>query len=131
MNIKFIDNLEPIFGDHNGDPISLKELHKRESINGEPITMIAVTRKQFNEDNLTKYREYIMNELGLPRFYHGLWSDGKNVEFDVLYAIPTSDNITIQEHLNKHNTINDGVPQVMGLIIDKNGVFKNIENFNI
>ena len=90
-----------MFGDHNGDPISLKELHKRESVNGDPITMIAVTRKQFNEINLAKYKEYVMNELGLPRFYHGV---------------------------NKHDTINDGLSQVMGLTIYKNGEFKNIKN---
>ena len=117
-----------MFGDHNGDPISLKELHKRESVNGDPITMIAVTRKQFNEINLTKYKEYVMNELGLPRFYHGVWSDGNNIEFDIVYAIPTDNNKVIQEHLNKHNAINDGLNQVMGLIIYKNGEFKNIKN---
>lgn len=128
MNIQFIDNLQPVFGDHNGNPISLKELHKRESVNGDPITMIAVTRKQFNEINLTKYKEYIMNELGLPRFYHGVWSDGNNIEFDILYTIPTDNNKVIQEHLNKHNIINDGLNQVMGLIIYKNGEFKNIKN---
>ena len=128
MNIQFIDNLQPVFGDHNGDTISLKELHKRESVNGDPITMIAVTRKQFNEINLAKYKEYVMNELGLPRFYHGVWSDGNNIEFDIVYAIPTDNNKVIQEHLNKHDAINDGLNQVMGLIIYKNGEFKNIKN---
>jgi len=128
LNIQFINNLQPVFGDQHGNHITLKELHERESVDEKPITMIAVTRKQFNENNLNRYREYIINELGLTRFYHGFWSDGNNIEFDVLYAIPTDNNKVIQDHLNKHDIINDGLNQVMGLIIYKNGGFKNIEN---
>ena len=86
LNIEFTDNLEPTFGDHNGNPISLKEIYEIESINNKPITMIAVTRKQFDERDLDRYRKYVTNELGLSRFYHGFWHDGDSIEFDILYA---------------------------------------------
>lgn len=128
MNIEFTDNLKPTFGDHNGNPISLKEIYEIESINNKPITMIAVTRKQFDERDLDRYRKYVTNELGLSRFYHGFWHDGDSIEFDILYAIPTNDKTTILEHLNKHNKINNGHAQIMGLVINMNGKFEKIVN---
>ena len=130
MNIEFTDNLEPTFGDHNGNPISLKKIHEIESINHKPITMIAVTRKQFDESDLDRYKRYIINDLGFPRFYHGFWHDGDNIEFDILYAIPTDDRTVILEHLNKHNKINDGHAQIMGLVIHMNGDFEKVVNEN-
>ena len=79
MNIK----LKTMFWNESKKHITLKQIHKLESINNKPICMIAVTRKQFNESYFSKYENYVKNILGLPRIYYGLWSDGVNIEHDV------------------------------------------------
>ena len=66
--------------------------------------------------------------MGLSRGYYGLWSDGKKVEYDVLYAIPTDNHKEIQNHLNAHNDMNQGIPQRMALIINSNGKYKAVNN---
>jgi len=45
-----------------------------------------------------------------------------------LYAIPTDDYEEIQNHLNAHNQINQGIVQVMALIINSNGKDKVLNN---
>ena len=59
--------------------------------------------------------------------YYGLYHDEK-VEYDVLYAIPTNDYDEIQKHLNAHDHMNNGVTQIMGLIISQDGTTKIIKN---
>lgn len=86
--------------------------------------MIAVTRHQYDIGNFQKYENYIKKTLKLSRIYYGLWSDGKKVEYDVLYAIPTEDYEEIQNHLNAHNQINQG----MVLVIFSDGTYKVIRN---
>jgi hypothetical protein len=66
--------------------------------------------------------------LGLGRVYYGLWTDGKKVEYDVLYAIDTDDYEQIQNHLNGHNHMNQGIAQVMALVISSDGATKIVRN---
>ncbi len=124
----FTEKSEPIFLNDMGEQISLKKIHKIESVGGKPISMIAVTRHQYDTSNFLKYKNYIKKELKLSRVYYGLWTDGKKVEYDVLYAIPTDDHEQIQNHLNAHNHMNQGIAQVMALIIDSNGKYKVLKN---
>ena len=120
--------LESKFSDESREILSLKQIHRIESVDGSPVTMIAVTRNQFNDRDFPKYENYIKNFLGYPRLYYGLWSDGFKYEHDVLYALPTDEDSVIQEHLNMHNHLNDGIAQVMGLVINSDGIEKVVRN---
>ena len=117
----FTEKSEPLFLDKMGKKISLKKIHEIESIEGKPISMIAVTRHQYDISNFPKYVEYIKkNNLGTGAIYYGLWSDGytvEDVEFDVLYVIHTENHDQIQEHLNKHDNMNKGKTQAMALML--------------
>ena len=94
----FTEKSEPIYWNHCGEKITLKEIHGESNIGDNSLVLIAVTRQQYNTDN------------------------GK-VEYDILYSI--ENNLQeIQKHLNLHNQINNGVTQKMALIIDKNGSWK-------
>lgn len=123
----FTEKSEPIFLDEMGEKISLKKIHEIESIEGKSISMIAVTRHQYDISNFPKYVKYVKTER-LGRVYYGLWSDGKKVEYDVLYAIPTNDPKELQHHLNAHNHMNQGIAQVMALIISSDGATKIVRN---
>lgn len=126
----FTDKSEPVFLNQVGERLSLKKICEIESVEGKPITMIAVTRHQYDISNFSKYENYIKNELNHSRFYYGLWPDleKEKSEWDVLYAIPTDDPEQIQNHLNAHNHMNQGIAQVMALIIDSNGKYKVLKN---
>ena len=118
----------PIFFNIKGEKISLEKIHEIESIDGKPISMIAVTRHQFDTSNFSKYEKYIKNTLNKSRKYFGLWSYENKVEYDMLYVIPTDDFDEVQKHLNAHDHMNDGVSQKMALIILQNSIWKIVEN---
>ena len=124
----FSEKSKPVFFNKAGRKISLEEIHQIESIDDKPISMIAVTRHQYDVSNFSKYEDYIKNTLNKSRKYFGLWSDGKKMEYDVLYAIPTDDFDELQKHLNAHDHMNDGITQEMALIIFQNGAWKIVEN---
>ena len=120
---------EPVYLDENANPISLIKIHQIESISGRPVTLIAVTKHQYNTKNFTKYENYV-KKLGHARIYYGFWPDTQKnkIELDVLYCIPTDDQNQIQEHLNMHDAINQQTPQSMALVISAGGKYKTIEN---
>ncbi len=126
----FSEKSKPVFLNEMGEKLSLKKIHEIESVGGKPISMIAVTRHQYDTSNFPKYENYIKNELNHSRFYYGLWPDSKikKSEWDVLYAIPTDEHEQIQNHLNAHNHMNQGIAQVMALIIDSNGNYIVLKN---
>jgi hypothetical protein len=126
----FTEKSEPIFFDNTGEKISLKKIYNLESVDDKPISMIAVTRHQYDTDNFSTYRNYIQNDLKFERFYYGLWPDEKEnkVEYDVLYVIPTNNNEKVQDHLNSHNHMNNGQSQAMALVIFADGSSEIIEN---
>jgi len=126
----FTEKSNPIFLDEMGKKISLKKIHEIESIKDKPISMIAVTRYQYDVSNFPKYGDYVKNTLGLDRVYYGLFHNGKKVEYDVLYAMDTDDYEQIQNHLNKHNHMNQGIAQLMALIIFSKGTPKPVNNDN-
>ncbi len=126
----FTEKSEPIFVDKMGKKISLKKLHAIESIKDKPISMIAVTRHQYDLSNFPRYVNYVKNKLRVDRVYFGLWPDDKKTEYDVLYAIGTDDYEQIQNHLNAHSHMNQGVAQVMALIISSDGEWKPVKNDN-
>ncbi|MBT4327663.1 MAG: hypothetical protein HOD60_12300 [Candidatus Nitrosopelagicus sp.] len=125
----FTEKSKPVFLDDNGSKLSLKEIYEIESINEKPISLIAVTRHQYDINEFPKYEKYV-KEYGNKRFYYGLWPDEKEnkVEYDILYAIPTSDNEEVQRHLNSHNHMNQGNSQSMALVIFSNGDSEIIKN---
>ena len=124
----FTEKSKPLFLDKMGEKISLKEIYDLESTNDKPISLIAVTRHQYDISNFPKYVKYIKKTLGFSRVYYGLWSDGGKVEYDVLYVIPTDDFEQILNHLNAHDHMNQGTAQVMALVIDSKGKYKIIRN---
>jgi len=124
----FTKKSEPVYLNELGEKLTLKKIHEVESVKSKPITMIAVTRCQYDISNFRKYENYIKNTLGLSRVYYGLWSDGKKIEYDVLYAIPTDNHEEIQNHLNAHNDMNQGITQMMALIINSNGKYTVVNN---
>ena len=119
----FTEKSEPLYWDKYGETITLKQIQKNANIGDNSLALIAVTRKQCNVDNFSKYREYIKNTLKKSTVYYALWynDEENNVEYDVLYTIETTNHDKIQLHLNLHNDINNGVTQKMALVIDKNG----------
>ena len=123
---------EPVYLDENANPISLIKIHQIESISGRPVTLIAVTRHQYNTKHFSKYENYV-KKLGHARIYYGFWPDTQKnkIELDVLYCIPTDDQNQIQEHLNMHDTINQQTPQSMALVITQGGKSHVVENLKI
>ena len=119
----------PVFLDENGKKLTMKEIHNKERVGDKPITMIAVSRYQYDITNFSKYVNYVKNTLKKNTIYYGLYHDEK-VEYDVLYAIPTNDYDEIQKHLNAHDHMNNGIAQIMGLIISQDGTTKIIKNAN-
>ena len=128
----FNENSDPIYFDHNKNQIPLIKIHQIESISGRPVTLIAVTRHQYNTKNFTKYENYV-KKLGHARIYYGFWPDTQKnkIELDVLYCIATDDQNQIQEHLNMHDAINQQTPQSMALVITKGGKSHVVENLKI
>ena len=124
----FTEKSESVILNEIGEKLSMKEIHQIESAKDNPISMIAVTRHQYDVSNFPKYVNYVKNTLGLGRVYFGLWSDGKKVEYDVLYAIDTDDYEQIQNNLNGHDHMNQGITQVMALIISSDGARKIVNN---
>ena len=124
----FSQNSEPVFLNENAEQISLKTIHEIESVNNNPISLIAVTRHQYDISKFSKYENYIKNSLKQSRIYYGLWSDGAKTEYDVLYAIPTDDYEEVLNHLNAHDQMNKKTTQSMALVIDSDGKYKIIRN---
>lgn len=129
----FTENSSPVYLDDKGNKMNLKQIFNNESINGNPVTIIAVTRNQYDTKNFAKYVSYVREDLQFPRHYYGLWPDTKNdkVEYDVSYVIPTNNSTEIQKNLNQHNHLNDQIPQSMGLVIFQDGNYKVIKNQEI
>ena len=126
----FTEKSAPLYLDECGEKITLQEIHDKAGIGDNSLVLIAATRKQYNTDNFSQYREYIKNTLNKSTIYYGLWynKDNKNVEYDILYTLDSTHNNQIQKHLNLHSQINNGVEQKMALIIDKNGNWEIIHN---
>ena len=126
----FTEKSAPLYLDECGEKITLQEIHDKAGIGDNSLVLIAATRKQYNTDNFSQYREYIKNTLKKSTIYYALWPniEENNVEYDVLYTIETIEHDEIQRHLNLHNGINNGIAQKMALIIDKNGNWEIIHN---
>jgi hypothetical protein len=126
----FTEKSAPLYLDECGEKITLQEIHDKAGIGDNSLVLIAATRKQYNTDNFSQYREYIKNTLNKSTIYYALWpnTEENNIEYDVLYTIETIEHDEIQRHLNLHNGINNGVAQKMALIIDKNGNWEIIHN---
>ena len=124
------ENNKPQYWDENGNAISLKEIFDKESVDGKAVTLIAVTRNQFDISKFPEFEKYIKMELGYLRCYYGLWKDENKdkPEYEVVYAIPSDDSVTIQRHLNLHDDFNDGLSQEMALVIFSDGTSKAIKN---
>ena len=123
----FTKKSDPVFLDEDAKKLTLKEIHNKECVGIKPITMIAVTRYQYDVTNFPKYINYIKNTLKKNTIYYGLYHDEK-VEYDVLYAIPTNDYDEIQKHLNAHDHMNNDVSQIMGLTISQDGNYITTDN---
>ena len=128
LDTSFSEKSEPIFLNENAEEILLKEIHEIESVNGKHVSMIAVTRHQYDVSKFSDYENYIKRMETNHRIYYGLWSDGKKAEWDVLYAIPTDDYEEVLNHLNAHDQMNQGFSQSMALVIDSDGKYKVIRN---
>ena len=126
----FTEESEPVYLNQMGEKLTLKKIHEIESVGDKPVSMIAVTRLQYDISNFPKYENYKKNTLNLRRIYYGLWPNSKikKVEYDVLYAIPTDDYEEIQKHLNAHNHMNQGIKQEMALVISSDGTSKIVKN---
>ena len=126
----FTEKSAPLYLDECGEKITLQEIHDKAGIGDNSLVLIAATRKQYNTDNFSQYREYIKNTLKKSTIYYALWpnTEENNVEYDVLYTTETADHDEIQRHLSMHNDINNGVTQKMALIIDKDGNWEIIHN---
>ena len=126
----FTEKSAPLYLDECGEKVTLQEIHDKAGIGDNSLVLIAATRKQYNTDNFSQYREYIKNTLKKSTIYYALWpnTEENNVEYDVLYTTETADHDEIQRHLNLHNDINNGVTQKMALIIDKDGNWEIIHN---
>ncbi|KER06823.1 hypothetical protein AAA799E16_00550 [Marine Group I thaumarchaeote SCGC AAA799-E16] len=128
LDKSFSEKSEPIFLNENAEKISLKEIHEMESVDSKPISLIAVTRHQYDISKFSNYENYIKSMETNHRIYYGLWSDGEKTEYDVLYAIPTDNYEDVLNHLNAHDQMNQKTPQSMALVIDSNGKYTVIRN---
>jgi len=126
----FTEESEPVYLNEMGEKLTLKKIHEIESDGNKPVSMIAVTRLQYDISNFPEYEKYLKNTFNLSRIYYGLWPNSKikKVEYDVLYAIPTDDYEEIQMHLNTHNNMNQGIAQEMALVISSDGTSKIVKN---
>ena len=126
----FTKESDPVFLDENAKKLTMKEIHNKECIGTKPITMIAVSRHQYDIANFPKYINYIKNTLKKNTIYYGLYPDEKRkkVEYDVLYTIPTNDYDEIQKHLNAHDHMNNGIAQMKGLTISQDGNYITTDN---
>ena len=124
----FTIHSEPVMFDEDFSKITMKAIHELECNAGRPVTMIAITRHQHHVKNFPKYVRYIKNTLQISTVYYGLWAEGERVEYDVLYVISTDDYKIIQNHLNAHDFLNEGVSQIMALVICNDGSTKIITN---
>ena len=59
----------PVFLDENGKKLTMKEIHNKECVGDKPITMIAVSRHQYDVANFPKYINYIKNTLKKNTIY--------------------------------------------------------------
>ncbi len=125
---KFNSKSLPVFSSEFAQGISLKKIHEIESVDNKPITLIAVTRNQPNNNNFNEYSNYIKDILEFDRVYFGLWHDGNRIEHDVLYVLPTDNYHDVQVNLNMHNHLNGGLAQVMALTIFPDGSAKAVMN---
>ena len=125
----FTEKSKPLYWNEYAQKITLKEIYDESNIEDNSLALIAVTRLQYNTNNFSKYRTYLKDTLNKNTIYYGLWysKENKNVEYDILYTIDSTNNNEIQKHLNLHNHMNNGVVQKMALIIDKDGKWE-IEN---
>ena len=126
--VGFTKHSDSVMFDESFNQISAKEIYNLECTSNDPVTMIAVTRHQYDVDKFPKYVRYIKNTLQISTVYYGLWTEGKKVEYDVLYVVPTDDYDVIQNHLNAHAFLNDCVSQMMALVICYDGSTKIITN---
>ena len=126
--VGFTKHSDSVMFDESFNLISTKEIYNLECASNDPVTMIAVTRHQYDVDKFPKYVDYIKNQLDIDTIYFGLWPGANRIEYDVLYVIDTVDDNTIQKHLNSHNLLNDGVSQEMALVISNDGTTKIIGN---
>ena len=69
----FTKKSDPVFLDENAKKLTLKEIHNKECVGIKPITMIAVTRHQYDVTNFPKYINYIKNTLKKNTIYYGLY----------------------------------------------------------
>ena len=128
--VNFTETSQPVYYDEEGDKITLKKIHTIESDDGKAVSMIAVTRGQYDITNFSTFENYIRNKFPQKRVYYGLWPDveKKKTEYDVLYEILTDNYEEVQKHLNMHDEMNRKVPQKMALVVFKEGEFEIIEN---
>ena len=124
----FTKKSDPVFLDEDAKKLTLKEIHNKECVGIKPITMIAVSRHQYDVAKFPKYLNYIKNTLKKNTIYYWLYPDGKKKEYDVLYAIPTNDYDEIQKHLNAHDHMNNGIAQMKGLTISQDGNYITTDN---
>ena len=124
----FTKESAPVILDENAKKLTMKEIHNKECVGTKPITMIAVSRHQYDVAKFPKYINYIKNTLKKNTIYYGLYPDGKKKEYDVLYAIPTNDYDEIQKHLNAHDHMNNGIAQMKGLTISQDGNYITTDN---
>jgi hypothetical protein len=119
----FTEKSEPLYWNEYAQKVTLKEIHGKADIEDKSLVLVAVTRKQYNTNNFSKYRKYLKDTLNKDTMYYGLWPDTQNseIEYDILYTIDSTNKDEIQKHLNLHNQMNDGLAQKMALIIDKDG----------
>ena len=124
----FTIHSEPVMFDENFNKVTMKQIHDIQCMSDDSVSMIAVTRHQYNVYNFPKYVNYVKKQLGINTIYYGLWPGVNRVEYDVLYVLPTDDLQEIQKHLNAHDHMNNGITQRMALVISKDGTTTIIEN---
>ena len=129
-NEPIFENNKPLYLNEKGNVVSPKDIFDTESKDGNPVTLIAVTRNQFDISRFPEFERYIKTELGYLRCYYGLWKDDSKSkpEYEVVYAMPNNDHITIQRHLNLHDELNDGTPQQIALVIFSDGSWEPVKN---
>jgi hypothetical protein len=124
----FTVHSESVMFDESLQKQTMQQIYDANCTSNGPVSMIAVTRHQYDVTEFPKYVEYIKNTLQISTIYYGLWTGGGKVEYDLLYVVPTDDYEIIQKHLNAHNFLNDSISQRMALVICSDGSTKIIEN---
>ena len=64
----FTKKSDPVFLDENAKKLTMKEIHSKECVGGKPITMIGVTRCQYDVADFPKYLNYVKNTLKKKQF---------------------------------------------------------------